>query len=206
MSTLDSFLTWSVIVLPVLLSIFVPFALSHGKIGRYALISGLILLAGLAWWQQVQTRKSYEAQRAEQTTQQRDLKQKLDQSLRAQEYMRGQLDSLAIMVGKVAEKSTDANLKQLAAAIVDASENAARLSQRKERTGGTTVPANATQATIIHGFNDPDRQVTVSALPSWNTTVWFLSQDATSVTVRFNTPAPPGGGNLRWRASWGDQP
>jgi hypothetical protein len=49
---------------------------------------------------------------------------KLDTSLQRQEYMRGQLDSIGLMLGKVGEKTPDPAVSQLAGAIIKMADNA----------------------------------------------------------------------------------
>ena len=54
------------------------------------------------------------------------LQGKLDASLQRQEYMRGQLDSIGLMLGKIGEKTNDAGLKDFASAISAAIDRMAR--------------------------------------------------------------------------------
>jgi len=94
-------------------------ALADGTKRRRALILvwGLaalgVVFAGL---QQIEAYRSDKEHDASQDT----LKSKLDTSLQRQEYMRGQLDSIGLMVGKVGEKTTDPAVGQLAGAIIKA--------------------------------------------------------------------------------------
>src|ERR1700731_1002605 len=48
---------------------------------------------------------------------QRQIQEKLDSSRMSQEYMRGQLDSISVMVKKVGERTTDPVLGQMAVTI-----------------------------------------------------------------------------------------
>jgi hypothetical protein len=57
------------------------------------------------------------------------LRSKLDASLQAQQYTRGQLDSIGLMIGKVGERSTDPVLGQLAGAIVKMTESTRSVNQ-----------------------------------------------------------------------------
>jgi (p)ppGpp synthase/HD superfamily hydrolase len=49
--------------------------------------------------------------------QEKELRSKLDQSLLSQEYTRGQLDSIGLMVGKLGEAKNNLDMKNLATAI-----------------------------------------------------------------------------------------
>jgi hypothetical protein len=55
--------------------------------------------------------------------QEKELRGKLDQSLLSQEYMRGQLDSIGLMIGKLGEAKNNPDLKQLATAVAKMADN-----------------------------------------------------------------------------------
>jgi hypothetical protein len=137
---------------------------------------------------QANTRKQAKAE-----FEQQQLKERLDSSLQRQEYTRGQLDSISVMIGKMGDKSNDSNLRQLAETI-------AAIGPKEQHKGKISVPSDATRVTIIHGFTDPNLNIVVSAVPSWNTVIRIIEQDATSVTFEFNVPAPSGG-TIGWKAS-----
>lgn len=79
-------------------------------------IASIVLIIG-------QTRAAEAAQRDAQERQ-RQLQAKLDTSLLAQEYTRGQLDSIGLMMKRVGEKTTDPVVGQMAGAIVKMADNA----------------------------------------------------------------------------------
>jgi len=75
-------------------------------------------------------RQSNEAEKAQTRIQEKadrqekELRGKLDQSLLSQEYTRGQLDSIGLMIGKLGEAKNNPDMKQLATAIAMMAENA----------------------------------------------------------------------------------
>ena len=75
-------------------------------------------------------RQSNEAEKAQTQIQEKadrhekELRGKLDQSLLSQEYTRGQLDSIGLMIGKLGEAKNNPDMKQLATAIAKMAENA----------------------------------------------------------------------------------
>jgi hypothetical protein len=74
--------------------------------------------------------QSIEAEKAQKQIQEKadqeekELRGRLDQSLLTQEYTRGQLDSIGLMVGKLGEARNSPDMKQLATAIAVMAENA----------------------------------------------------------------------------------
>jgi hypothetical protein len=85
------------------------------------------------------------------------LQSKLDTSLQKQEYARGQLDSISVMIGKFGEKSSDPVLGQLAGAIVKMSQNARAASQ------SLTAPANVRLQVLYNGSELEGRTISVVA-------------------------------------------
>ena len=75
-------------------------------------------------------RQSNEAEKAQTQIQEKadrhekELRGRLDQSLLSQEYTRGQLDSIGLMIGKLGEAKNNPDMKQLATAIAMMAENA----------------------------------------------------------------------------------
>jgi hypothetical protein len=64
-----------------------------------------------------------------------ELKARLDDSLRKEEYMRGQLDSIALMVSKTGNAENNSDMKKLAQAIEKMAENSKRPLTRVELHG-----------------------------------------------------------------------
>lgn len=66
--------------------------------------------------------------------------------------------------------------------------------------GNTLLAVGAGAGTITWTFvrKEPDTSYIVSAVPSWNTTVYVLDTDKTTTTCKFTfgTVAPGGGGTL----------
>jgi len=91
-------------------------------------------------------------------------------------------------------------LEKIGILVRKMSENASRVSYETERMGRISVQENATQVTITHGYDDPRHLVVVYPVVNWNTTLWPVSQNQTSITFVFSVPAP-GGAILTWKAS-----
>lgn len=96
------------------------------KLGKMY-VGGFVILGFFSIWLIVQ--QSNEAQLAQNKMQEKadreekELRGKLDQSLLSQEYMRGQLDSIGLMIGKLGDGSTNSSMKALAVAIRKMGEN-----------------------------------------------------------------------------------
>lgn len=85
--------------------------------------TALIIWSGLRSYDAQKLNSEIQAQLRDDLT---EARRKMDQSLQRQEYMRGQLDSIGLMVGKIREKSVDPGLKDLATAVSKLAERAAK--------------------------------------------------------------------------------
>ena len=84
-----------------------------------------IVLAGLQQILAYHSDKEHDEKTAKLQSTATGLETTLDTTLQRQEYMRGQLESISVMVGKVGEKSSDPVVGQLASAIGKISERQA---------------------------------------------------------------------------------
>jgi hypothetical protein len=80
---------------------------------------------------------------------QEQLTEKLEMSTRQQEYMRGQLDSIGLMVGKMGDSRNDAGLTKLAAAIEKMPRFPAGESLGSSQTRRLSEPQRAQLATLL---------------------------------------------------------
>jgi hypothetical protein len=84
-----------------------------------------------------------------------ELKARLDDSLRKEEYMRGQLDSIALVVGKFAKTENNSDMRQLARAIEKMAENSKRQLTRVEFHGPGrvyTLPSTPTSPASVQVY------------------------------------------------------
>jgi len=127
---LDSLLDSAVVLLPIALStvgVIVSIKIPKEKHRIWWIVSFIafgVILSVLTYIQQSRTRTEYNRQQVEQAKQQKDLKDMLEksgialtQSRLAQEYMKGQLDSLSLLAGKISQSVSDPGIKQVAGAI-----------------------------------------------------------------------------------------
>src|SRR5437016_3934324 len=93
-----------------------------------ALYASLFLLFGVASIllivrQSNETAKTQNETQEKADHQEKELRGKLDQSLQSQEYMRGQLDTIGLMIGQVRRVKNNAEMDKLATAIVKITKN-----------------------------------------------------------------------------------
>ncbi len=79
-------------------------------------------------------------------------------------------------------KKLGTDLENVRSVFTRIAENASKASYPTERKGRTAVQENAIEATIIHGYDDPAHAVVVYPAANWNTTLWPVSQDRTSIS------------------------
>jgi len=87
---------------------------------------------------------------------QRQIQEKLDSSRMSQEYMRGQLDSISVMIKKVGEKTTDPVLGQMAVTI-------ARMADNARSSGTSTSTPDAKVQILFEGSELDGRTITLAA-------------------------------------------
>lgn len=71
-----------------------------------------------------------------------------------------------------------------------------RVLQQSFRSSRETVAGAAGSKSVTFAAPYPDANYSVSAVPSWSTTVYVTAISATGFTVTFGTAAPGGGGTL----------
>jgi hypothetical protein len=129
---LDGFLDWAAVMLPTIISIGwslmtikPPPEPQHKKL-KFSLIVVGFLLSGLTLWQQSRSKSAHAKELSDSqithAAEVKDLNSSLRESDNKSEYMRGQLDSIAVMMGRLSGGSqTDSAVAKLAAAVVDIS-------------------------------------------------------------------------------------
>lgn len=151
----NQLLSWAVVVLPFLFAIGIEVIdediRKRSKKYRVGVILFGIGISALTWFQMTQSDKAHGIEQSE-------LRNKLDQSLLQQQYTKGQLDSISLMVGKCGQgQSTDLSLaiRQMAQAT------ASRKSDLEASNAELCKLAHA-KAEDIRGFQgkyESDRQV-----------------------------------------------
>ena len=89
---------------------------------RHSRLIGSFILLGLASvligiWQQYQNQQKLIRQENERRTETKNLQDSLNQSRNEQAYMKGQLNSLSLVAGKISQSVSDPGIKQMAGAI-----------------------------------------------------------------------------------------
>jgi hypothetical protein len=88
----------------------------HARIFYAMGFFGLLSMACIGW-------NNHQVKEEDRNVKQ-SLSDQLQSSLQRQEYMRGQLESISVMIGKVGERSTDPVVAQLAGAVIKMADNA----------------------------------------------------------------------------------
>lgn len=110
----DQILTWAVIIAPTLFAIGLEVVdeeiRKRSRTWRYGVIAFGVAISALTWFQMARADKTH-------SREQQDLKNELDQSLLNQQYTKGQLDSLSLMVGRLGEPTTNPQNAELTAVL-----------------------------------------------------------------------------------------
>jgi hypothetical protein len=162
---MKTLMDFAVVFLPTLisvLSVIVSIKLTRGESHRGWWATIIIIgisTSVLTWKSQANSRTEHERELVAQREQQRVLREKLDQSLLSQQYTKGQLESIALMIGKLGESRSDPSLTKLANAIAKMSRSSAnggpaseprRLSEAKRNRVAALLRSGAGRRIVIY--------------------------------------------------------
>ncbi len=129
------------------------------------------------------------------------LQSTVNTSAQRQEYMRGQLESIGVMMGKFGEKSCDPAVGQLAGAISKMADGAARPIAPSKNMNMTLLYENsALNGSALRSHSTDAKTVTLSSFQ-----IKLTGTSSTNVSVRLYLSAPLNS-TSRWQETTSDEP